>query len=611
MKRPLLILILLALLSTMLGLRSSTHAQQDDYPLQAIQHLGRGTAEAVAWHPSEAIFAVAGSQGIWLYDENLADLAAINQGVGWVSALEWSPDGARLASVSMDGAVHIWSVSENPHQHLITMQGQSVHWSADSAQVATQGADGISIWDSETGALRTSITTDAPVMALGWSPDGRLMATNTEDGIVEVHDLTTYEVVATLQQGYHSHIAAIVFSPNGHYLAVARGGVVDIWDTASFALVTTLRGHTGANVQSPAWSPDGQWLATYGGGPTIRIWSVTQDFALSHVFDDVDKEVRSVSWKSDSQVIASVSTASTVRLWSITAAREVRVLDKHNGPVTSIAWSADGKTIASSNADDNRIRYWVVESGQVEQIWAGLSGSIDALALSSTNVLAIARARNVDMVEDGQVTTLDERVHALDWHPIEGVLAGAGIYGVFLWDVEHNEMDTIDTTDQLVNSVAWSLDGQYLAIGGQNVGLSQEVSTLRIFDLNENTLRPIIEVTSPVMSISWAPDSARFAFSKWSGASDIGIYTLETNTTLFPAIEGRIVKWNPVQELLAVLQGTSQDVIVVLDGKTFHPVATQELELYSVNQLAWSPDGSRLATAHNDGVIRVWRVSTK
>jgi WD40 repeat protein len=156
----------------------------------------------------------------------------------------------------------------------------SVRFSPDGKLLATGSDDKtVKIWDipaTQLGAntigdcLHTSIAHRDRVFSVRFSPDGKLLATGSSDGTIQLWKIATWSVVAVLP-GYAHWLFSIAFSPDSHLLAVGNSNYeVKIWDVRSQtnslpsrSAIATLRGHH-ALVSSIEFSPDGKLLVTAG-----------------------------------------------------------------------------------------------------------------------------------------------------------------------------------------------------------------------------------------------------------------------------------------------------------------------------------------------------------
>ena len=229
--------------------------------------------------------------------------------------------------------------SELPRSLTVTR----VLFSPDGRHLATACKDGaIRLWDASTGRfIRLIGRDDTPVFGLAYHPYGTRVASSGQDGLVKVWDVATGTLVRSLR-GHAGTVYCVAYSPDGRRLASGDGcppwehvdhlrtpGVVRVWDEPTGGECLVLRGHT-QNVMGVTFSPDGHRLATVSGGVLA---------------------VPLVAAKPGELLI-----------WDAKDGALVRTVHGHDGPLTSVAYSPDGRTLATSSWDrtvmlcDARIR---------------------------------------------------------------------------------------------------------------------------------------------------------------------------------------------------------------------------------------------------------------
>jgi len=109
------------------------------------------------------------------------------------------------------------------------------------------------------------------VMSAVFSPNGRRIATASNDGTVKVWDAATGACLRTLN-GHSDLVMSVCFSPDGQrILSSSRDQSARLWDVASGTELLTLKGHRGW-VFTAVFSPDGRRIVTAGGDGTAKIW---------------------------------------------------------------------------------------------------------------------------------------------------------------------------------------------------------------------------------------------------------------------------------------------------------------------------------------------------
>jgi WD40 repeat protein len=186
-----------------------------------------------------------------------------------------------------------------------------------------------------------------------------------------------------LKVGPLAPVAAVTFSPDGKLLASGSYGQVVVWDVAAVKPVKVLTNVLGA-VNDLRYSPDGQLLAVGGGQPSakgdVRLYRVA-DWKLLEVLRGHDDVVFSVAWRPDGKQLASASFDKTVRLWDAATGKLERKLDGHSDFVYAVAFSPDGKLLASASKD-RTVRLVEAATGKGVFALGGMEQDVMAVAFS-------------------------------------------------------------------------------------------------------------------------------------------------------------------------------------------------------------------------------------
>ncbi len=302
---------------------------------------------------------------------------------------------------------------------------QELAWSSDGEVVATAGHthDGpicnstVKLWDARTGKLKRALDEEKDsLLHIAFSRDLLAIAVNgklheTERGSREVRllDANTLELRQKIDETLVPGIlywTALAFSPDGKKLALAggaRAGVMNspepflkLWDVEKKRLIEIKADfeRVPSNTNPPhclAFSPDGKVLAAacHIGGKIYLFDSQTAEFTT--VLDHPELKSREhglagIAFSPDSKTLASIAVDdSTVVLWDLTHGKPRRTLKGHKGAVNAVAFSPDGKWIATGGRtakDDYEVFLWDAKTGEVKQAFPGLTEWVHVVTFS-------------------------------------------------------------------------------------------------------------------------------------------------------------------------------------------------------------------------------------
>jgi roadblock/LC7 domain-containing protein len=177
-----------------------------------------------------------------------------------------------------------------------------------------------------------------PVVAVAFSPDGKLVLTGSDDNTARLWEAAM--AVATLS-GHTLRVNAVAFSPDGKLvLTGSDDNTARLWEAATGKAVTTLSGH-GGSVDAVAFSPDGKLVLTGSTDKTVRLWEAATGKPVMTLSGHTDS-VRAVAFSPDGKLVLTGSTDKTVRLWEAATGKPVATLSGHVGSVAAVAFSPDG-----------------------------------------------------------------------------------------------------------------------------------------------------------------------------------------------------------------------------------------------------------------------------
>jgi WD40 repeat protein/serine/threonine protein kinase len=600
---------------------------------------------------------------------------------GQVQCVAFSPDGRLLASGGYDSAVRVWNVATGKEEATLRGQGNAVHAVAfrdDGRLVSLSPAFNrppeVMLWDLGTKqgqALLKGVAVWPSATAL--SPDGRALATAVwkQDatgrvGGVKLLDLTTGKQRATLPE--QAPVRVLAWSRDGTELATASGNAIRLWDAVAVKERKILPGHE-RSVTHLAFAPDGatlasasfQWKDNAGTGE-IKLWDIMAE--KEHKSFTVTGQVSAIAFSPDGTTLA-VGHGQTgegrISLWNLPAGKEQATFTRHGGPITCLAFTADGRTLASGSADHS-VRLWDLASDKELQPLGGQQGPAMAVAFSPDGTTLAASAGSWEAtVRLWQMATGEERLLRVGcqggsltlafaakgatlsaWSPagitswdstsgkelaklappkgtrLLGVLSPNGTaiastggqdHAIKLWDLASNERPpprcTLQGHKAHVAAVAFSPDGQTIASGSSD-------KTLLLWNVPSDARGDIAPRASlaghnaALAALAFSPDGetlASAAHDRTVKLWDVG--PGEERTTLRLTLPVSSLTFSPDSKTLAAWGYRG---VLLWDAGTAQRRGGSPKNDGGLRALDFSPDGQRVATAGQDGRILVARV---
>ena len=577
-----------------------------------------GPVTEIAFSPDGTQIVSAGDDTtIKIWDSTTGELIRTLQGhTKPINALAISPGGTLIVSTSDDTKIKIWDATTG--REIKTLNGQTkginvLAFNPDGTKILSANDEGITFWDSQTGEEIKTVSCTEPA----FSPDLSLVAIANSyldpkleplidddlrgpiRGSIKIWDVSSSKETKILK-GYYGLVSCVSFSPDGKKIAARSevipdpeienptpfGHTIKIWDVVTGNEIKTWD-EPGYEVSNVAFSPDGKRVVSTS-RDRIKIWDTESGEEMTTISANVGFNSYAKFSPDGTKIVLNnrelsdgfYNEKNIIEIWDAKTGYLIKSLKGHMAHVTSVAFSPDGKRMASASRD-NTIKVW--DMGISEGVYR-------MITMPNYHDVGPSQFQNVstyteNIFLDTKVGFTNDFAFSPDGtgivvagHP--GVLDGDGIK--ILNASTGKEIKSFKGHQHQVTCVAFSQDGKKIVSGSED-------NTIKIWDVSTGSeIKSLVGHSDIISSVAISPDDTKIV-----STSD------DRTIKLWDAITGSEIKSLDVDASFAAFSPDGSQFVSGLDIKIWDTATCKEIKTldYRWGYPAYSPNGKSIVFA--------------
>ena len=513
---------------------------------------------------------VNGNVAVWniITGENIA---TFESGLGEITALDISPDKARIA-FSTQSSIEIWDLNQKASLFKIRKNGlriNKLYFISDGNLFITGGEDfQIAVWDAQAGKRVWTKSASQKINDLSVSNDGKYVALALENATIEIWDITKRELQNKIQNSQIVQpFTCVNFLPNNQVIvAGSKDGVARIWNISGKEIIweTPPKTEDGALVparplKTLAVSENGAKAAILGEDGVIDLWDISQRQLITS--QDLNSyAINRLAVSPDGQEVAYQLGNSFVDIYAIQGEKRISRINgtlPRGSPI-----SADSTKILIKSND---LGLYSLSPNDTQYLYTLYNSPIDGL---------------VNFILDDKIVAVSSAMSIQIWSTSVG-----------------RELVAQTKKNEGICSVIYRLDGNFLAAGSAIGVLSQENNFGYFCKVSPNPR---------ATSRKFLPNGSIIAFSVEYQTIEIWNMVSDKKQTIISKAPGHMLDVAISNDGTLLAAASASGVIEIYDLATLELLQTLDTHTSKVNQITFSNDQKYLISGSDDGTVRIW-----